>query len=86
MRFGESQLPGKSRVLDARARAGTRTAVVAGDENHVRAAFGNARRDGADARLGDELDVDARVGVRILKVEDQLRQILDRIDIVVRRR
>ena len=73
-------------MLNARARACSRAAVVAGDENHVRAAFGNARGNGADARLGDELHVDARVGVCVLKVEDQLRQILDRIDIVVRRR
>src|SRR5690606_30105871 len=38
------------------------------------------------AGLTDELDVDAGAGVRALEVEDQLLEILDRVDVVVRRR
>ena len=45
-----------------------------------------ARRDGADADLADQLDVDARLRVGVLQVVDQLREILDRVDVVVRRR
>ena len=42
-------------------------------------------RDGADTDLGDQLHADARGGVRVLQVEDQLRQVFDRIDVVMRR-
>ncbi len=34
----------------------------------------------------DQLDRDQRLRVDLLEVEDQLRQILDRVDVVVRRR
>ena len=43
-------------------------------------------RDGADADLGDELHVDARRRVGVLEVVDQLLEVLDRVDVVVRRR
>ena len=52
----------------------------------VGARLGDAGRDRADADLGDQLDRDARLRVDVLQVVDQLRQILDRIDVVVRRR
>src|SRR6185369_17107616 len=42
--------------------------------------------DGADADLGDELHADARAIVRVLQIVDQLREVLDRVDVVVRRR
>jgi hypothetical protein len=48
--------------------------------------FRDAGRHRADARLGNQLDVDARSWIRILQVEDQLRQILDRVNVVMRRR
>ena len=40
----------------------------------------------ANAGLGDELDRDECIGVDLLEVEDQLREILDRVNVVVRRR
>src|SRR5690606_25153386 len=40
----------------------------------------------ADADLGHELHADPRFGVRVLQVMDQLREVLDRIDVVMRRR
>ena len=48
--------------------------------------FRDARRDRADAPLGDELDVNPRARVRVLQVENQLRQVFNRVDVVVRRR
>src|SRR3546814_15469730 len=48
--------------------------------------LGDPRRDGADPRRADELDADARLLIDLLEVVDELRQILDRIDVVVRRR
>ena len=59
---------------------------IAGDGDVVGARLGDAGRDRADADLGDELDRDVGRRVDVLQVEDQLRQILDRIDVVMRRR
>ena len=67
-----------------RARAGA--AVVAGDGDQVGVGLGHAGGDGADAGLGHQLDRDQRLRVDLLEVEDQLGQILDGIDVVVRRR
>ena len=56
------------------------------DQHHVGVRLRHACRDGADADLGDELHVHACAVVRVLQVVDELLQILDRIDVVVRRR
>ncbi len=48
--------------------------------------LGHARGDRADPDLGDQLDADARPGVHVLEIVDELGQILDRVDVVVRRR
>jgi hypothetical protein len=47
---------------------------------------GDAGGDRADAGLGHQLDADARRRVDLLQVVDQLRQVLDRVDVVVGRR
>ncbi len=86
LRFGEAELPRRSGVLDRAPRRCAGAAVVAGDDDVVGLRLGDAGGDRADADLGDELDADARLLVRVLQVVDQLRQILDRVDVVVRRR
>ena len=48
-------------------------------------ALGHAGSDGADAEFGDELDVDAGLRIGHLRIVDQLLQILDGVDVVVRR-
>ena len=52
----------------------------------VGARLGDAGGHRADADFGNELDRDLTVGIDVLQVVDQLRQILDRIDVVMRRR
>ena len=84
--LGQAQLPGDPGVLDRGERGGAGPAVVPGDEHHVGVRLGHARGDGADSQLGDELHADARVLVGVLEVVDQLLEVLDRIDVVVRRR
>ena len=86
VRLGQAELPGNAGVLDRSLRAGAGAAVVAADQDDVRLALGDARGDGADADFGHQLDADPRVAVGVLQVVDQLGQILDRIDVVVRRR
>src|SRR5579862_4214166 len=84
--FGQSQLPGNAGVLDRRQRRRARSPVIAADQNDIRFGFGNAGRDGADAHFGNELDADARAVVRAFQVVDQLRQVFDGVNIVVRGR
>ena len=86
LRFGEAELPRHAAVLDAGERRRAGAAVVARDQHDVGVRLRDARGDRADADLGDQLHVDPRARVGVLQVVDELRQILDRIDVVVRRR
>ena len=86
MRFGEPELPRNASVLDGRQRRRAGAAIVSGDQNHVGVRLRHAGRDGADAQLGDQLHADARLRVCVLQIVDQFGEILDRVDIVVRRR
>ena len=74
-------------VLDRRERARAGAAVGAGDVDDVGERLHDAGRDEPDARLGDELHRDTSAsGVHLPEVEDELREVLDRVDVVVRRR
>ncbi len=84
--FGKADLPGRAGVLQRGQRRGAGAAFVAGDGDVVGARLGDAGGNGADADFGDELHRDQALGIDVLQVEDQLRQVLDRIDVVVRRR
>jgi len=84
--LGEAQLPRRTGVLERRQRAGAGAAVVAGDEDDVGVRLGDARRHGPHAHLRDELDVDARRRVGVLEVVDELGEVLDGVDVVVRGR
>ncbi len=86
LRLGQTELPRRARMLLRGQRGGAGAAVVPGDQHHVGMRLGHARGDGADAVLAHQLHVHARTGVGVLQVVDQLRQILDRVDVVVRRR
>ena len=86
LRLGQAQLPRQARVLDARQRRGARAALVAGDDHAARARLGHAGGDGAHAHLAHQLHADARRGVHRLQVVDELGQVLDGVDVVVRRR
>ena len=86
LRFGEAELPRHAAVLDRGQRRRAGAAVVARDEHDVGVRLGDAGRDRADAGERHELDVDARLGIGVLQVVNELREILDRIDVVVRRR
>ena len=84
--LGEADLPRDAGVLDRGLRRGAGAAVVAGDHHVVGVGLGHARGDGADADLGHELDRHPRARVRAAQVVDQLLEVLDRVDVVVRRR
>ena len=84
--LGQADLPWATGVLDRGQRACAGAALKAGDGDVIGARLGNAGGDRADADFGHQLHrhVAGRIGV--LQVEDQLRQVLDRIDVMVRRR
>ena len=84
--LGEAELPGTAGVLERGQRRRAGAAVVAGDQHDVRVRLGDAGRDRADADLGDQLHVHAGLRVGVLEVVDQLGEVLDRVDVVVRRR
>ena len=86
LRFAQAQFPRHAGVADRRQRTRAGAAVVAGNRDQVGAGLGDAGRDRADAGMRDELDRDERGRIDLLEVVDQLRQILDRIDVVMRRR
>jgi len=52
----------------------------------IGARLGNAGGNRADSDFGDELYGYLAVRIGVFEVVDQLRQILDRIDVVMRRR
>src|SRR5262249_38760967 len=61
-------------------------AVVTADGDDVRARLGDARGDRADERNRGNLDRDLRVRIGGLQLGDHLRQILNRVDVVIVRR
>ena len=86
MGFGKAQLPRQSRVVNGGKRCSPCSSVIAGNQNDLCASFGDSCCNRPDAGLRNQLDRDTRLFICILQIIDQLRQILDGIDIVMRRR
>src|SRR5438105_4131467 len=85
LRLGEADLPGRAGMGQRGERARARAALEPGDRDVVGAGLADPGSHGADPDLGDEFDRNARPWIGILQIMDQLRQILDRIDVVMRR-
>ena len=73
-------------MFDRSLRRSTRSAIVTRNQNHVGVALGNTGGDCAHAHLAHQFHTDAGIVVGILEIVDQLCQIFDRIDIMVRGR
>jgi hypothetical protein len=84
--FRQTQFPGRAGVFDGGQRTRTRAAVMPRDQDHVRVCLGDTRRNRAHTHFGDEFHRNARPGIHVLQIVNELRQILDGIDVVVRRR
>jgi hypothetical protein len=84
--FGKADFPGAAGMLERGQRRRAGAAVIAGDRDVVGARLGDAGGHRADAHFGHQLDRDVGRRVDVLQIVDQLRQILDRVDVVVRRR
>mmetsp|Transcript_33328 Transcript_33328/g.51723 ORF Transcript_33328/g.51723 Transcript_33328/m.51723 type:complete len:678 (-) Transcript_33328:277-2310(-) len=86
VRLGQTQLPGQAGTLDAAPLSGARATIMSGDQDVIRLGLGHAGRNHPDTDFGDKLDADPRLGVRALEVVDELREVLDGVDVVVGRR
>ena len=86
LRFGKSKLPWKSRMAHAGPGRCPRAAIAAADGDTVGFRLDDTGRNGTDTGAGGELDIDLRLVVGILQVEDKLCQVFDGVDIMVRRR
>jgi len=86
LRLGEADLPRRAGMLDGGEGAGARAAVIAGDGDMVGARLGDAGGDRADADFGHELHRHPAFRVDVLQVEDELGDVLDGIDVMMRRR
>ena len=73
-------------MLERRQRAGARAAIVAGDGDVVGLGLGNTRCHRAHAHFRHQLHRNGSAVVGVLQVMDELGNVLDGIDVVVRRR
>ena len=86
LRFSQSELPRNASMLDRTQWRSAGSAAIAADEDDVGVSLGDACGNGADADFGHQLHRDARPRIHVLQVVDQLREIFDRIDVVMWRR
>ena len=84
--LGQTNLPGTASVHQRRQGARAGAAVVAGDGDVIGVRLGDARSHGANTDFSDQLDADGGRRVDVLQVMNKLRQVLNRINIVMRRR
>ena len=84
--LGEAELPRRADVLDRRQRRRAGPAGVAGQVDVRGAGLGDARGDRPDAALATSLTPIRAPRVDRPQVGDELGEVLDRVDVVVRRR
>src|SRR5207237_10911869 len=79
-------LSGRAGWLNGGQRRSAGAAFEAGDGDVVGARLGHAGGNRAGADLGNQLHRSEAARVDVLEVEDELRQVLDRIDVMMGRR
>src|SRR5690348_2002510 len=73
-------------MRDGGLRRGAGAAVVSANQYDVRVRLGDSRRDRTHADFRYQLDADARLAVGVLEVMNELRQVLDGVDVMMRGR
>src|ERR1700751_2923386 len=86
MGFAQTDFPRQSSILDGSKRRRTGPSVVAADGDDVGASLGYAGGDNADARARDEFDAYTSPWIYGAQIVDELRQVFNAVNIVVRRR
>ena len=83
MGLGNTELPRTAGMFHGAERGGSRASFMATDQNNVCVSLGNPGGNSADSGLGDELHSDPGTRIDLLEIVDELRQILDGVDVVV---
>ena len=86
MRFSQAKLPWQTGMCGGGQRRCTGTTIVAGDQHHIGKCFRHTGGDGAYAHFSYQLHADTGSAVTVLQIMNQLGQIFDGIDVVMRRR
>jgi len=86
LRLGQTELPWQTGVLDGADRGSPGATIVTGNQNDVGIGLGHPSRHRAHAALRDEFDTDGRFRIDLLEVMNELGEVLDRVNVVVRRR
>lgn len=86
MGLGQTELPGETSMLDSSPSGSASATIVARDQNVVSLGLSHTCGDDTDTGLRDELDRDSRAGAGALEIVNELLEILDGVDVVVRRR
>ena len=82
--FGQSDLPWEPGVLDRRDWAGPGSTIISGNGHVIRVSFGYPCGHRADTNFRHQFDADSGFWIDVLEIVDQLCQVLDRIDVMVR--
>jgi len=85
MRLGQANLPRQAGVFDRRCRGCTGATIVARNQDDVGLRLSNTCSNRANAARRHQLHRHLTARVDLLQVIDQLREVFDRIDVVVRR-
>ena len=86
LRFRQTDLPRVAGILDAGKRRSAGSPGVTRDHDVIRIGLGDASGDRAYPTLGNQLDADGGARIHSLEIEDQLRQILNGVNVMMRRR
>ncbi|MPM19035.1 hypothetical protein SDC9_65453 [bioreactor metagenome] len=71
-------------MLDGTGRACPRSAFATAYQDQIGFSFGNTSRDGTYPTLRNQLDAHNSRRIDVLQIENKLRQVFDRVNIVVR--
>ena len=84
--FGDTEFPRETGMLNGSERRCTRTAIMTRDENDVGVSLGNTGCNRTDTDFGHELHRNTSLRVGVVQVVNELSQVFDGVNIVVRRR
>ncbi len=82
--FRQANLPGGAGMLGGGQGRGAGAAIETGNGHVIRMGLGNARGHRAHTHFGDQLHGDACFRIHVLQIVDELGQILDGINVVMR--
>src|SRR3984893_6530900 len=84
MCFAQPNFPRQTRILDRRKWRRSGSTVVAADGDDVGASLRNTRGNNSYSRAGHQLHADSRVGIYRPQIMNQLRQVFDTVNIMMR--